>query len=66
MPQTLTGWILIAANLLSGAGCGYAIARMITTKRDGRAIERRDVVMAAAFGVLLLSSALLLLRAEGS
>ncbi|MHC2109064.1 hypothetical protein [Methylobacterium sp. CM6246] len=66
MAQTLTGWILITAVVLAGAGSGYSAARIVTTVRDGREIELRDVVMAAIFGVLLITSGLLLLTAEGT
>ena len=60
MPHTRTGWILIAAVLLLGAGDGHSFARALMTARDGREIERRDVGGIAVFGVLMSTSALLL------
>ncbi|CAM3026563.1 hypothetical protein JHFBIEKO_3085 [Methylobacterium mesophilicum] len=65
MPQTLAGWILIAAVLLSGAGGGFMASRMLTAARDGREIDRRDVVAAAIFCVGLVASAALLVWVEG-
>ena len=40
-------------------------ARMLTTARDGREINRRDVVAAVIFGALLVASASLLVWVEG-
>jgi uncharacterized membrane protein SpoIIM required for sporulation len=65
MPQTTTGLILFAALFLSGTGAGASAAKLVTTRQDHRAIERRDVVTASAFGVLVVVSALLLAWVEG-
>ena len=64
MPQTLTGWILIAAVIIAGASGGYSAARVITTVRDGQEIDRRDVVAAATFVSILILSGLLLWLVE--
>jgi len=65
MPQTLTGWILIAAVILSGAAGGYLVARVATTVRDGGVISLRDASGAAAFVALMAVAGLLLWLVEG-
>jgi len=65
MPQTLTGWILFAAVVVAGAGGGYSAARVVMTTRDGRKIDRRDVVAAFTFATMLIVSGALLLLVDG-
>ena len=65
MPQTLIGWILIAAVMLSGAGGGHSAARAITGFLNGPGVDRRDVVAAVTFVVMLIVFALLLLFVDG-
>jgi len=65
MPQTLAGWILIAAILLSGAAGGYLSAKVATTVQDGGAISPRDAGGAAAFVALMAVAGLLLWIVEG-
>jgi len=64
MPQTLTGWILIAAVILSGAAGGHLSARVFTTVQDGGAINPRDAGGAAAFVALMAVAGLLLWLVE--
>jgi len=64
MPQTITGWILIAAVVLSGTGGDYLAARVVTTFRDGGAISLRDASGAAAFVALMAVAGLLLWLVE--
>lgn len=56
---------MIAAVILAGAGGGYSAARVVTTVRDGREIERRDIVATVVFGTLMVTSALLLWLVDG-
>ncbi|MDH2311407.1 hypothetical protein [Methylobacterium brachiatum] len=65
MPQTLTGWILFAAVVVAGAGGGYSAARVVMAIRDGRTIDRRDVVAAVTFATMLFVSGALLLLVDG-
>lgn len=65
MPQTLTGWILFAAVVVAGAGGGYSVARVVMTTRNGRKLDRRDVVAAVTFATMLIVSGALLLLVDG-
>ena len=65
MPQTQTGWILIAAVLLSGMGAGSTAAGMLDDALGDGAIRRRDVVTLLMLFTLMVTSALLLWLVEG-
>ena len=65
MPQTPTGWILIAAVFLAGAAGGYLAARVATTVRGGGAISPRDASGAAAFIALMAVAGLALWLVDG-
>lgn len=64
MPQTLSGWVLFAAVLISGMTAGSTAAAMLDDAWEGQAIEPRDVLTLLLFGALLVTSALLLLWVE--
>lgn len=65
MPQTLTGWILIAAILLSGMGAGSTAAGLLDHALSAGPIARRDVVNCLMLLALMVAAALLLWLVEG-
>ena len=65
MPQTLTGWILIAAVLLSGMGAGSTTAGMLDDALGDGAIRRRAVFACLMLFTLMVASGLLLWLVEG-
>ncbi|MHC2106394.1 MULTISPECIES: hypothetical protein [unclassified Methylobacterium] len=65
MPQTLTGWILLAAIMASAMGSVITTTKLILVLRGRVALDRRDIHAAYAFGVLLALSTLLFLFVEG-
>ena len=64
MPQTLAGWILFAAILISGMTAGSTAAAMLDDALGEGTIQRRDVLTLVLFGTLLVAAALLLLWVE--
>ena len=65
MPQTLTGWILIAAILLSGMAAGSTAAGMLDDVLGDGIIKRRDVAALLVHLSLMVASALLLWLTNG-
>ena len=65
MPQTLTGWILIAAVLLSGMAAGSTAASMLDDVLGDGVIKRRDVAALLMLLSLMVASALLLWLTSG-
>jgi hypothetical protein len=65
MPQTLTGWILFAAVMASAMGTAATTTKLGMARRGRAALDRRDIHVAYAFGVLLALSTLLFLLVEG-
>ncbi|MCB4803493.1 uncharacterized protein HemY [Methylobacterium brachiatum] len=65
MPQTLTGWILFAAVLLSGMGAGSMAAGMLDDVLGDGGIKRRDLGALMMLFTLMVASALLLWLVEG-
>ncbi|QEE41282.1 MULTISPECIES: hypothetical protein [unclassified Methylobacterium] len=64
MSYTLTGWILIAAMLVSGMTAGSTAAVMLDDALGEGAIQRRDFLTVLLFGTLMVTAALLLLWVE--
>lgn len=65
MPQTLTGWILIAAILLSGMGAGSTAAGLLDRALGAGPIARRDVVACVMLLALMIVAGLLLWLVDG-
>ena len=65
MPQTLTGWILFAAILLSGMGAGSTAAGMLDDVLGDGIIKRREVAALLMLLSLMVASALLLWLTNG-
>ena len=65
MPQTLTGWILIAAILLSGMGAGSTAAGLLDRKLGAGPIALRDVIACLSLFALMVAAGLLLWLVEG-
>ena len=64
MTYTLTGWILIAAILVSGMTAGSTAGGMLDDALSEGAIQRRDFMTVLLFGALTATAALLLLGVE--
>ncbi|MHC2109000.1 hypothetical protein [Methylobacterium sp. CM6246] len=65
MPQTLTGWILIAAILLSGMGTGSTAAGLLDRVLVASPIARRDALACLTLFALMVITGLLLWLVEG-